>query len=152
MIDDFEAEDLDEAAALFRAVFNDEPWNDAWELESARLRLADVLATPGGRGVCLRADGRLRAFALGHAEQWFTGRHFFLKEMCVEAAQQRRGHGSALLSALEGRLVGIEQVYLLTSRDGAAQDFYLRNGFRTASRQQMLVKDLTASAVLGRGG
>ncbi|MBO1752521.1 GNAT family N-acetyltransferase [Actinotalea sp. BY-33] len=147
MIDAFRTEDLDEAAAVFRAVFNKEPWNDAWDLRSARSRLADVLATPGSLGVCLRLDGRLRGFALGHVEQWFTGRHFFLNEMCVETGEQGRGYGSGLLSALERRLVGIEQIYLLTSREGAAEKFYLRGGFRTASRQQMLVKALPGTPV-----
>ncbi|SDT07944.1 GNAT family N-acetyltransferase [Actinopolymorpha singaporensis] len=145
IIDVFKADRLDAAARLFVSVFNAEPWNDRWSEASVRARLADVVATPGFVGVALQAGQDLHGFAIGHTEQWFTGRHFLLQEMCVRTDLQRQGVGAALLDALEARLVDVEQIYLLTEQDGAArrgaaQRFYERCGFRAARRTGVMTK------------
>jgi aminoglycoside 6'-N-acetyltransferase I len=141
-IDDFDGAFLDAAARLFVSVFNAAPWNDSWSRATARARLRDVVATPGFVGVG-RADGdEICGFALGHTEQWFTGRHFLLQEMCVRTDLQRRGIGTELVHALQRRLVGVEQVYLLTDRQSLAHAFYEKAGFRSARGQVVMVKAL----------
>jgi aminoglycoside 6'-N-acetyltransferase I len=139
-IDAFGPAALDAAACLFVSVFNAAPWNDSWSEASARARLADVVGTPGFVGVALYQDQDLCGFAIGHTEQWFTGRHFLLQEMCVRTDRQRHGIGTELLAALEPRLVDVEQVYLLTDRHGPAHMFYERCGFRSAQRQGVMIK------------
>ncbi|MFD2080108.1 Ribosomal protein S18 acetylase RimI [Actinopolymorpha cephalotaxi] len=140
IIDAFEAEHLDTAARLFVAVFNAAPWNDSWSEASARARLADVVGTPGFVGVTLVDGAELGGFAIGHTEQWFTGRHFLLQEMCVRADLQRKGAGTALLGALEAHLGDVEQIYLLTEQNGAAHRFYQHRGFRAAQRTGVMTK------------
>lgn len=140
MMVDCTQEHLGAMAMLFVEVFNAEPWNDAWSEHSARQRLGDMQNTPGAKGVCLFEGVLLAGFALGHSEQWFVGQHFFLKEMCVKTSLQRRGLGTALLSALEERLQGQEQVSLITARDSSAQAFYERNGFQSSTRPAVLTK------------
>jgi aminoglycoside 6'-N-acetyltransferase I len=128
------AEDLDEAAALYVRVFNAPPWRDAWTEESARARLADMWATPGVVGVVSRDENRLVGFALGHVERWYSGPHFYLREMCVEADRQRSGHGSRMLSALDDRLEQVTALHLLTGRGTPAEEFYRRRGFAPVDR------------------
>ncbi|GAA2756544.1 GNAT family N-acetyltransferase [Actinopolymorpha rutila] len=85
-------------------------------------------------------DQNLCGFAIGHTEQWFTGRHFLLQQMCVRTDLQRQGVGTALLEALEARLIDVKQVYLLTERHGAAHRFYEHCGFRAAHRTGVMLK------------
>lgn len=141
-VGDFDAALLDGAARLFVSVFNAAPWNDRWSQVSARARLHDVVQTPGFVGVALHQDQQLCGFAIGHTEQWFSGEHFFLQEMCVRTEMQRRGIGTELIHALETQLVNVEQVYLLTDRDGPAHAFYERCGFRSARRQAVMIKPI----------
>jgi aminoglycoside 6'-N-acetyltransferase I len=143
-IDDFAAPVLDAAARLFVSVFNAAPWNDGWSVVSARARLQDVVETPGFVGVALHHGPDLCGFAIGHMEHWFTGRHFLLQEMCVCTELQRQGIGTDLIDALELRLHGVEQVYLLTERHSPAQRFYERCGFRSARRQNVMIKSIVS--------
>jgi len=139
-IEAFEADLLDAAARVFVSVFNAPPWNDSWSEASARARLQDVVRTPGFVGVALQQGLDLCGFAIGHTEQWFTGRHFLLQEMCVRTHLQGQGIGSKLIGALETRLDDVDQVYLLTDRHGPAHRFYERCGFRSARRQGVMIK------------
>jgi GNAT superfamily N-acetyltransferase len=133
--------DLDACVALFVDVFNAPPWNESWRAEDAAQRLGDFLATPRAVGVCLAAsDGGLLGFALGHVERSGPDDHFLLNEMCVRTSEQRQGHGTQLLDALNERLGDVRQWYLLTARDSDASRFYERNGFRPAGRMGVFVR------------
>lgn len=135
------AEDLDEAARLYRDVFNEEPWDDDWTVETARRRLGEIRRTPGYRGFGAYRDGALIGVAMGYLERWYSGPHFYLKEMFVRPSRQRRGVGTTLLEALLDALDGesVERVYLLTMRDGPARAFYESYGFRLEEGMGMQV-------------
>lgn len=133
--------DLEACVVLYVETFNAPPWNEAWEVADATQRLSDFLATPRAQGVCATdSDGRLVGFALGHLERSGAEDHFLLKEMCVRAPQQRRGHGTLLLEGLTERLGGVRHWYLLTARESDASAFYERNGFRPAGRMGVFVR------------
>ncbi len=133
---------LPRAAALFVSVFNSPPWSEHWNEMNAHQRLADVLTTPGFRGVaCVDAD-ELLGFAVGHAERWFSGLHFMLTEMCVQTELHGRGIGGGLLQALEERLGDVEQCYLFTAREGPAHRFYEKHGYHVAQRHAVMTKRL----------
>lgn len=130
-------------ADLFVSVFNAEPWHDGWTVSSAARRLTDMVNTPGFVGVAvLGEDGQVDGAALGHTEQWVSGRHFYLQEMFVRRNQQRRGHGRRLLAELRQRLPDVEVMYLMTDQETPAQSFYEREGFgRAAARIVMTRRD-----------
>ena len=144
MLTTFTSEDLQDAAELFVRVFGAAPWNEAWSPEAAQQRLGDVLATPGAAGTCLREEGALVGFALGHAERSHSARHFLLEEMCVDASRQREGHGRALLTALLEGLDDVEEVYLLTASAGGARLFYESAGSASARHHGVMVKRFPA--------
>ena len=134
---------LDAAADVYVAVFNAAPWHDRWTAATARLRLADTLATPGARGFAL-LDGELLGFVLGFAEPWFDGTHFYTKEMCVQTGRQRTGLGTRLLQHLERDLreQQIDRVYLLTARAGPAQAIYAKHGYYTSAKMCLMAHRL----------
>ncbi|MGN6599062.1 MAG: GNAT family N-acetyltransferase [Actinomycetes bacterium] len=141
MISPLAAADLDDCVKLYVQTFAASPWNETWQPEDARLRLADFLATPRASGVVLRDSPQsLVGFALGHLERSGADDHFLLQEMCVRPDQQRRGHGVALLQALQQQLPDIEHWYLLTARDSGAAGFYASQGFRPAGRLGVFVR------------
>lgn len=144
-VDTFDGDLLSAAARLFVSVFNAPPWSESWSEESARARLEDVVRTPGFVGVALHDGQELCGFAVGHKEHWHTGKHFLLREMCVRTESQRQGIGAALLSALEARLVGVEQVYLRTDRHGPAHRFDERCGYRLAQRTGVMTKKIPSA-------
>lgn len=63
-----------------------------------------------------------------------------IKRMRVNPAVQRRGYGQAILAALERRAVelGYAELHLdTTARQEAAQELYIKNGYREVRRARM---------------
>ncbi len=62
--------------------------------------------------------------------------------MCVSPSQQGKGIGGALLEDLQVLLVseGVRKVYLLTSRDAFAAEFYKKREFYISERMIMMGK------------
>ena len=130
-IDSFPRDNLEEGARLYRTVFNEPPWNDQWTVETAQIRLSQIIETPRYRGLSASLDEELVGLVMGNLEQWYTGEHFYLKEMCVRPTQQRRGIGTMLMEHLVEELQseGVKRVYLLTMQESPARAFYEENGF-----------------------
>ena len=139
--------DLDACAPLYISVFNSEPWNDAWTLLTAAQRLRECLLTPNALGLGVYEQDNLCAFALGYHEQWFTGKHFYLKEMCVATKFQRSGIGSLLMNELKDVLQQqqTERIYLLTSRGSSAEAFYSSLGFYRSDKVGLYALRLNAT-------
>lgn len=127
--------DLDESAALYVAVFGATPWDEAWPVDVARARLADLLATPRAVALGVReSDGLLLGFVVGHLQRTVDGDQLWVQEMCVRTDRQRAGLGGLLLEELARRNPAVRSWMLLTLREGPAADFYTRHGFRPARR------------------
>lgn len=137
-------EHIAECSELFVRVFNGEPWNDHWTVETVRQRLSDIYETPNFEGVVYREDGRIKGAILGNCEQFYNGIHFSLKEMFVSTEEQGRGIGSKLLRELEERLKasGVTTVYLFTLKNPKTLQFYQRNGFSESDIMVLMGKDL----------
>jgi ribosomal protein S18 acetylase RimI-like enzyme len=131
-------------AALFAAVFNKAPWNEQWDLGTVRMRLTEIYNTPGAYGVVASDVTGVMGFVLGYVEQWNQQKHFYLKEMCVHAQQQRSGIGTAMMDTLERQLMqrGVSKIYLLTARESGAEAFYRTCGFYVSPKMIMMGKPL----------
>jgi len=140
-VTEFKEEDLAPAAELFAAIFNGEPWNDNWKVETAEKRLTDFFNTPNFIGVCCYDQDELLGFALGNREQWFIKEVFHLKEMGVKRERQGEGIGTSLLEELRTQLsrTEAEGIYLVTARGTRAEDFYRKNGF--SPNEELVVMD-----------
>ncbi|NHC37599.1 GNAT family N-acetyltransferase [Scytonema millei] len=126
----FSAEHLDSCAHVYVETFKQEPWNECWSFETARVRLWETLNTPGFVGFVLHHHEPL-GFILGYCEQFYDGKHFFVKDFCVQTDKQHQGIGTKLLNHLTIVLtpMNVSQIFLLTLRDGQAEAFYSKNGY-----------------------
>lgn len=140
-IQTFTTDHLDKCANLYVKVFNGEPWNEQWTIETARLRLFEILNTPGFIGFVLQQD-ELLGFVAGYCEQVQKGKGFYLKEICTRSDRQRQGIGTKLLNQLMNSLTAMEvtAIYLVTMKDGQAEAFYSKNGYQRSERLIVMSK------------
>ena len=134
-------EHLEECAGVLVAAFNAEPWNDRWTRETAREELAWTLRVPGYAGLVCVDEGVL-ALATGYREPDDVRDVFYLKTFCVRPDAQGTGVGSELLESLREYLsaMGVNTIYLLTSRGTPAERLYSRHGY--ASKPEDIVMTL----------
>jgi ribosomal protein S18 acetylase RimI-like enzyme len=139
-IEPFKIDHLNDCAELYRFVFNGEPWNDEWTLETAQKRLLEMIDTPGFVGFIGKDQDKIIGLIMGYNEQSDTEVEFYLKEMCVHPDYQQSGYGSQLLSHLKQALMamGVYRIYLLTLKGGSTEAFYRKNGFRSSSEMILM--------------
>jgi aminoglycoside 6'-N-acetyltransferase I len=127
---------------LYVKVFNVEPWNDRWTLESAYNRLYDIMISPNFIGIAYEKEGEIKAAIFGNCEHWYEGMHYNLKEMFVTPELQGSGVGTRMLKALEERLakLGVINIVLFTSRETETSYFYHKNSFNELEDMRMMAK------------
>lgn len=135
-------ENLEEISRLFVRVFNNPPWNDQWNFETAYKRLDDLLRTPGFYGTVKYLEGQPAAVILGRSEQYYNGEFFQIQEFFVDPVRQRGGIGRELLAELTDELGTrkISNIYLITAHGHATEGFYQKNGFKTESDMILMSK------------
>ena len=131
----FTTEHLNECAHLAVEVFNSEPGNQHWTRETARIRLLEMLNTPGFVGFVCQTQ-QLLGFVVGNCEQWENALRFELKTICVRPDRQGQGIGTKLLHQLMNTLatMNVNEIYLLAAQDGQAEAFYTKNGYQRSPR------------------
>jgi aminoglycoside 6'-N-acetyltransferase I len=136
--------DLEECARLYAAVFSAEPWNEAWNRETALARLSHFYKSAGFIGVLAEQDGII-GFALGNSEPFCFGTLFYLREMCVHKAHQSQGIGSKVYLTLEKQLESslVRGIYLATDRAIPAAQFYVGKGFGCSESMGFYSKQLS---------
>ncbi|MDR3594479.1 GNAT family N-acetyltransferase [Clostridium sp.] len=129
---------------LFIKVFNSEPWNDKWTLETAGKRLNDIFIAPNFEGVLYMEDGEIKGAIFGNYEQYYDGIHYNLKELFVSNQLQGKGIGRRLIKELEVRLkaVGVTTIVLFTSKGNGTNNFYLKNNFLEWTTMAIMGKDI----------
>jgi aminoglycoside 6'-N-acetyltransferase I len=140
----FSDELLKQCANLYVSIFNKEPWNDEWTVETASARLKHIHNTPNSLGYVYINEEGLIGFALGYSEQWFNGVHFNLVEFCVTTSLQRKGNGTKLLQVFEKELKrkNISHINLFTSKGDIAESFYRKNDYYTDPNMIIMAKRL----------
>lgn len=134
---------LEHCTELILSVFNNAPWHENWAVESARALLQEMIETPGFMGFVSLAEEQVIGFVAGYSEQRDQTKCFCIREICVHLDYQGQGIGSDLLQHLEQKLANLDihLIYLITMREGQAESFYLKNGYRHSARIVML-KDI----------
>ncbi len=137
-------EHIVECSELYIKVFNSEPWNDKWTLETAYKRLYDIYISPNFEGVLYVENGELKGAIFGNCEQFYEGVHYNLREMFISNELQGKGIGSKLFNKLEERLrgFGVTTIILFTSKGNKTSKFYLKNDFSEWDSMVMMGKDL----------
>ncbi|MCB2312953.1 GNAT family N-acetyltransferase [Clostridium tagluense] len=129
---------------LYIEVFNAEPWNDKWTLETAHKRLNDIYISTNFEGVLYVEDEQIKGAIFGNYEQFYDGIHYNLREMFISNELQGQGIGSKLINELEKRLkgIGVTTIILFTSKENKTSEFYSKNNFTEWDSMAMMGKDL----------
>lgn len=137
-------ETVEQCIELYISVFNSDPWNETWTYTSAKERLTDLLDTPKFLGFLLYEKDNLIGFIAGNSKKSYAGLTFYLAELCINNRIQGKGYGTKLLLSLEEELQkrDIQNLYLLTANGGAAETFYLKNGYETNENRIVMRKNL----------
>jgi GNAT superfamily N-acetyltransferase len=124
-------EHLLECSKLYVKVFNSEPWNDQWTLESAYKRLYDFYISANFTGYFYYENDNILGVILGNCEQFYDGIYYEIKELFVDNEQQGKKIGSILLEEAERRLkeINVTSIFLLTSRGNKTNEFYRKNHY-----------------------
>lgn len=136
-------ESINEYAKLFVNVFNNEPWNDKWTVETASVRIDGIVRTNNFIGCALYDDTRLVGFICGQKEQFYDGMHFQVQEFCVDTAEQGKGYGTMLLNSLQFILKEdkVSNIYLITSKGPGTEGFYRKKGFSISDNMVLMSKN-----------
>jgi GNAT superfamily N-acetyltransferase len=134
------AQMLDACADLLVAAYNAEPWNDQWTKAIALEKLLCFYNSPKFMGWRVLLNGEPVGCCVGNIEPYFTGDYFYLKEMFVAPAMQRKGVGSALMQTVKAALepIDIKTIILFTGKDLFPFDFYLDKGFNEMDGMRMM--------------
>lgn len=139
-----EKSDLDKCTDIFIKTFNDEPWNERWNSDTALNRLQAFYNTPGRHALVVQRDNLLIGFLIGALEYCSDHKSFYIKEMCILPDFQRKGTGKKLFSEFREILVdlGVKSSYLITLRNTLSEIFYKQIGFSQIDFLTILGKDL----------
>ncbi len=134
-------EDIHLITDLYIRTFNNEPWNEQWEVWSVQKRLSQITKAPDFYGLMLYHNESLVGFILGNQQQYYNGIKFEIKEFCIDLLVQNGGYGTKLLTEFERRLrlQGVDDFLLLTLRNPRTEGFYHKNGYVTSC--EMLLMD-----------
>lgn len=145
---DIDEDDLVGCSELYVATFGDTPWNEEWSAEDAFQRLSDFLASPKSIAIKAIHNANICGFLFGELQQWNGGTFFYLKEICVNNAQQRRWIGKSLIGKLEETLTEnrVSRIYLITQRDSVPSSFYSSLGFSENQNIMVMGKQVEKSS------
>lgn len=142
-IEDMIINNLTEYADLFMSVFNKEPWNDEWTLDTSSKRIQDMMQTNTFVGKAIYDNNVLMGIIFGQKEQFYDGIHFQIQEFCVKTSEQKKGYGKQLLQALNDELkrIGVVNTYLITSKGERTEGYYQSRGFLTSDYMILMTKE-----------
>ena len=140
-----EMKDVGALARLYVAVFEREPWNEAWKVSWAEDRLGVICRSPGYRGYLAEGPEGAVGAVLGRSLPFQGRNEFELVELFVSPGCQGIGIGGRLLSHLEGVLRGeaFASVVLITARGIGAEAFYRKRGYRVAGDMVLMSRRLS---------
>lgn len=125
--------------------YNAPPWNDQWTETLALEKFDEMMDCRGSFGLVCYDDGdNFSGVILGNAELYFNCKQFFIKDFFVPLSLQGKGIGSLLMAEFEKRLsdMGIEEVYLFTSKGEHTEEFYKKSGFNTWGGMVLMGKNI----------
>ncbi len=147
MLRRYKESDLEQCVELFVSTVAQPPWNELWERDVVRDRLNQITKTPLSFGAVV-GDPNIIGFTLGFSEPWHEGKHFYLKEMCINHSNQRQGLGTKLMKFLSTELAECDtrRIYLLTARGDISEAFYSKIGFYTSPKMVLMARRIDSDS------
>ncbi|NLW65800.1 MAG: GNAT family N-acetyltransferase [Clostridiales bacterium] len=126
-------DDIQDAAQLMCAVYAEPPFNEQWQYERAKKRITAFLSGIGAKGYSLNIETQVVGYLFGRMDYTAKGDVFYVQEIFVNPAYQRKGCGSMAMEQLrdELRKEGVTKIELHTLTEDIS--FYEKNGFSPSS-------------------
>lgn len=126
-------EDIPDAAQLMCAVYAEPPFNEKWQYERAEKRIAAFLSGIGARGYSLNIETQVIGYLFGRKDLTAKCDVFYIQELFVNPAYQRKGAGSMAIDQLKDELrkENIGRLELHTLSEDIS--FYEKNGFKPST-------------------
>lgn len=124
---------LPKIGALFKKVFEGEPWNDDWSDETQLTEyMKEITYAYRPLNYGLMIGEKLCAVSIGHIKHFWMGTEYYLDELFVDPECQGQGAGSLFLDLIEKdiKAKGLCGIFLQTENDKPAYDFYIHRGFK----------------------
>ncbi|MDR1913322.1 MAG: GNAT family N-acetyltransferase [Clostridiales bacterium] len=122
----------DAAAKMFFSIYQNEPFNYDWMTEEHSVAyFTDMEQTPHFLGYVLLRNNEIAGMCLGQIEEHFMTPGYKINELFIDGENQHMGIGSFFLTEVENLLRnrGIKAMYLFTSKNVKAYEFYKRHDF-----------------------
>ena len=136
--------DLESMSQLFVSVFSNSPWNEHWQYNWAYERLNWVYQSQGFVGFVAQDKDITIGAILGCSVPFQGKKGFKIIEFFVATDYQHRGVGTRLLNTIELELEqrNYDFISLLTSKDSAAESFYLKRNYMPNDKLILLRKNV----------
>lgn len=81
---------------------------------------------------------------MGHIKHWYTGKEYYIDELCISTGKQGQGVGTMFLNMIENacRELKLTHLFLLTENNVPAFEFYKKNGFYKLDNSVSFAKEL----------
>ena len=131
MIRRYKNTDVDKIAIALTQTYREEPWNEAWSVELARIRMEELMSGPMSIGFVFEEDNEILGVMVGRRNTYLNGPEYFVDEFFVVPSSQKKGIGSKLISHAREELSkeGFVDIVLNTEKGYPSERFYKKNGF-----------------------
>lgn len=142
-------DDVDSLARVFVAAFAGEPWYEAWQFETAKERIFEVLSSPKSLCFVYQENDVIMGCTLSVLISWHTGFQLEGKELFVDPQHQKRGIAEKLMRHVEtvASDLGVTEAFFWTMREQGSSrllNFYRKLGFDIAEERAVMVKSVAA--------
>lgn len=139
---EFQEAYLDEIVKFYLEHYNSE--GGTWTYEKAYKRIHQITSMEDSMVLQQFEDGQLVGFLMGCFKEFDDSRGFYIEEILVSSAFQRKGYGSDLLRHLKAVLEqeNCDWIELLTTTGEQHQRFYSRNGYTRSDKLVLEYLDL----------
>ncbi|WP_018901311.1 GNAT family N-acetyltransferase [Rhizobium sp. 2MFCol3.1] len=132
----FSVRRIDQAEALASAdiivkAYAAPPWEERWDLDNARRRLAELCSSAGTIALAAFDSDQIVGFVFASPYTSAIGTGLYIAEIAISPSHQRMGIGTMLLSHIEREAVRLryKQIWLVSRQAGGVADYYRANGF-----------------------
>ena len=132
---------LEACAPILVEAFNKAYADDDWTYETALSKLTDYFHSPRFLGFIVYEHEVVVGGCIGNIETYFSGDHYYLKELFVDPQGQGKGIGQLVMKRVKDELtgMGVPMISLYTMNEGPQYTFYDKQGFQPIEGMCMLV-------------
>jgi len=134
--------DFEEISEIIKEEYGKRPYNERWTISNA-VKTLDYYSN-WGRIYVAEIDKKIVGFMVIHKEFYNHGPKLHIKEIAVNSRFQGKGVGKALMEKAEefAKNHNIKTIYLFTSSDAKAFEFYKKIGYSHSKKTVFLDKEL----------